>query len=46
MIRAASRSASGRSEMREHVIKRHRTGVRITAIAIASCGCANAQRRA
>jgi hypothetical protein len=46
MSRAVSRSASGRSEMREHAIKRHRMGAKITATAIASCGCANAQRRA
>ncbi len=46
MSRAASQSASDRNAMHEHAIKRHRTGARITVIAIASCGCANAQRRA
>jgi hypothetical protein len=46
MIRAVSRSASDRSEMREHAIKRRRMGARITATAIASYACANAQRRA
>jgi hypothetical protein len=42
---AASRRAPSRNEQPELGTSSHRTVAPTTAIAIASCGCANAQRR-